>query len=789
LYSIGKIKAAEKVYQDLLAKVDKDDPAVRLSSLYNNLALTYNKLGKYDEYLNLQFQALEVAENDDNYNHQIDIFRNLFIYYRQNNNEENAFEYLSKAQELAKEEGNITDLGNLYVSQGASIRQFNNNYQKAFDYFAKAEEILDPKNNSENYIFLLNEQANTFEKQKKYSDAIEKYDRILTLLPEDNPNHLDAIVNKALNHLDLGNIDKAGELITKFQSYDLSKLEFQQIIKAKTVEADYLHSVGKSERALDILEPALRQVVVRAKSSADLKSGYWYVEDEYLDAFELIVAIYKQNNKLDQAIEKLDQLKTINDASLYQNPLVKSSLLNESQLTEYKQLTNQLDATRKKLLTAPEDQKLGIRQNISQLKLKKRKLDRKLTAQIQSDPITIREVRNNLSARELVMHITELNNQYYIAKISRSNVELNTIPLDSTRRNLLSGAVQQVATNQTNLDTLYTISNMLKLKQIPDRIEQVTLIPDSYFYQLPIDILPLQQPAHSYSYGQVTYAIEQFRTQYLTSLDDLKSEAPAQTKSKNNLSYTGFGVSNFSGYNKKSLVPLPHAKTEVNNIAGQLTNMSKVNTYINNQSTKPIFKQAAPKSEIIHLATHSEVSERDPMFSTVYLSKRANTADSTFDDQLFAYELFELNLSNEMIMLNSCESGSGPYIQGTGVMGISRALQYAGARSLILNLWSVNDQLAADFATHFYQQLNKGKSKGEAMRTTKRYFLKTKNASPHFWGPYMLIGNDNPIIQPDREKNLAMAGVFIFYFLLMVGLSYLAQQGSLFRDSKESNVS
>jgi CHAT domain-containing protein len=252
------------------------------------------------------------------------------------------------------------------------------------------------------------------------------------------------------------------------------------------------------------------------------------------------------------------------------------------------------------------------------------------------------------------------------------------------------------------------------------------------------------------------------------------------------MNYAGYGVSNFDNYNNQSLVPLPYAQSEVTQIAEGLSNLSRVETFINEQSTKSTFKQTAPNSRVIHLATHSEISERDPMFSTVYFSKSTADSDSTFDDRFFAYELFELDLSNEMVMLNSCESGSGSYIQGTGVMGISRALRYAGAESLILNLWSVNDMLASEFAIQFYAHLNKGKSKAEALRAAKKYFLNNKNADPHFWGPYMLIGNTDPIVEPHQNKNLAMAGAFIFYFLLMVGLSYLAQRGVIFSKSKRS---
>lgn len=788
LYSIGKVKAAKKQYQQVLETVNKKNPEIRLSSLYNNMALAYHRLGQYDKYLNMQFQALKIAKRENNYNHEIEIYNNLFIYFRKNNDRKNAIQYLEKALKLAKQNGASKDLGNIYTSLATTYRDFDNNFKKAHSFFGKAENALDPKNDLRNFLHLLNEQAKTYEAKANYKMALKSYNRILKIIPSKNKvDRIDALVNKALNYLHKNRLDIAGKIINKYNSYDLDKLNFKQLTKAKTAEANYLSQTGHRQEAIQMLEPALAQVVVRAKNSADLESGFWHIEDEYLDAFELAVSIYRELGKPGMAVQKLDQLKTINDASLYQNPLVKSSLLNESELTQYKKLTNQLDATRKKLLTASEDEKFQVRQSISQLKLKKRKLDKKLTNHIDSNPISMRQIQNKLSAHELAMHITELKNKYYIARITRSQISLKTIRLDSAKRKLLSGAVHQVATHQTNLNSLYRIAQMLDLNSIPDRIEQVTLIPDSYFYQLPIDILPLDKPTHSYSYGEVTYAIEKFRTQYLTSLEDFQKPKD-KIRAHNQLNYVGYGVSNFSGYQKKSLVPLPFAQTEVTKIADRLNNLSNVQTYINNQSTKSTFTHTAPKASIIHLATHSEVSQQDPMFSSIYMSKAGSRSDSAFSDRIFAYELFELNLNNEMIMLNSCESGSGSYIQGTGIMGFSRALQYAGAKSLILNLWSVNDMMASDFAVHFYDQLNQGKSKAEALRNTKRFFLRTKNASPHFWGPYMLIGNAEPVVHPDRSTNLAMAGSFIFYFLLMIGLSYLTQKEFILSDLRDKSL-
>jgi len=782
LYNIGKVKEAKTAFEEVISEAKHHHIALPETIVYNNLALTYYKTGHYNKYLGLQFQALKRAKREHDYTHQLRIYNNLFIYYRRNSNKESALNYLKQARKLAQKKGKSEDLGSIYVSLGSFYRQFNSDYKKAHHYFKKAEEILNPKNNARYYTNLLNEEAFTFEKEQKYSKALRCYNKIIAVNPNKSTNYIDALINKALIHLKNGDIQKTKNLIGEFKSYDLNQLDFVQVVKAKTVEANYLNRTRSPQKALKILNSTLSQVVKRAKSSADLKSGFWHVANEYLDAFDLAVSININTGHPDRAIELLDQLKTINDASLYQNPLVKASLLNESELTQYKKLTNQLDATRKRLLIAPKDEQFDIQQTITQLKLKKRKLDKKLTNNLDKHSVSIRQIQNKLSAHEMVMHMTELKDKYYIADITRSNIKIHTIHIDDQLRGLLSNSIQEVSTHKTNLDSLYAITKLLGLKRVPDRINKITIIPDSYFYQLPIDILPLNHPDHTYSYGEVKYVIEKYQTQYLTSLNDFQLSNDHNPES-NHMSFAGYGISNFNG----SLVPLPYAKTEVNSIASKLTHLSKVHTYINDASTKKTFTKTAPNAQIIHLATHSQVSERDPMFSTIYMSDADNKADSTFNDEIFAYELFDLNLNNEMIMLNSCESGSGTYIQGTGVMGISRALQYAGANSLILNLWSVNDMMASDFAVHFYEQLNEGKSKTEALQNTKEFFLRTKNASPHYWGPYMLIGNSDPIVRPNQNKNLAVASIFICYFLLMISLSYLTDRGVIFdRDHKKA---
>ncbi|MDZ7715980.1 MAG: CHAT domain-containing protein [Balneolaceae bacterium] len=518
-------------------------------------------------------------------------------------------------------------------------------------------------------------------------------------------------------------------------------------------------------------------MIPRAKASTSVESGFWNIEPEYLEAFDVMVDLLIKTNRNEEAIETLDKLKTINDPALYRNPMVKSSLLNEAELTQYQRLTNELDALRRQQLVASDERKPIIKRRIDRLNIQKQALDQKISKLTTNQSVSLNDIQHRLSGSEVVLHITELNDWYYIGKVTKRSTEINKVRLDSTNRSLFKDAITNLSNGNTNLNQLYKISNLLELGELPKWITTITIVPDSYLFELPIDILPLERPAEEYSYGEATYFVERFNTHYVTSINDFI----ADTKSNADYAFgfAGYGLSTFDDNKNKNLVPLPFAKSEVNNIAANLSSLKNRKAFIDEESSESAFKASAPHARILHLATHSEISEQDPLYSTLYMSSKSDSSDTDFPGQIFAYELFELNLNNEMIMLNSCESGSGSYLQGTGIMGISRALRYAGAKSLVLNLWSVNDMMASEFAIKFYDYLNQGKSKTEALQLTKVHFIKEKNANPHFWGPYMLIGDKSPIIEPYEKANFYFAASFMLYFVLFVAFSLFKRQSQL----------
>ncbi|MCA1562780.1 MAG: CHAT domain-containing protein [Acidobacteria bacterium] len=92
--------------------------------------------------------------------------------------------------------------------------------------------------------------------------------------------------------------------------------------------------------------------------------------------------------------------------------------------------------------------------------------------------------------------------------------------------------------------------------------------------------------------------------------------------------------------------------------------------------------------------------------------------------------------------MSACETGLGAEMGGEGLVGLVRAFQYAGARSVAASLWSVADESTATLMTKFYTALKAGKSKDEALRSAQLAVLRDKRtASPFYWAAFQLYGD------------------------------------------------
>ena len=216
--------------------------------------------------------------------------------------------------------------------------------------------------------------------------------------------------------------------------------------------------------------------------------------------------------------------------------------------------------------------------------------------------------------------------------------------------------------------------------------------------------------------------------------------------------------------NEISIAELPGTKLELEQVKRILeTNHWNVSDYISSAASERTLK-GLQFPGILHIATHGffadddqesaglrlggnfESTARNPLLRSGILLTgasdfiRYNYRHEGENGILTAYEASNLNLDNtELVVLSACETGQGEIRNGEGVYGLQRSFQTAGARTVIMSLWKVDDAATQELMTAFYRYWMSGVSKAEAFRKAQ-LMLKEKYPSPYYWGAFVMLG-------------------------------------------------
>ena len=211
---------------------------------------------------------------------------------------------------------------------------------------------------------------------------------------------------------------------------------------------------------------------------------------------------------------------------------------------------------------------------------------------------------------------------------------------------------------------------------------------------------------------------------------------------------------------------LRYAQEEAVTIAREF---SQAKIFLQREATETAFKNVAGQFGYVHLATHGRFESDSPMNSGLYLVK-----DSENDGILTVGEIYSLRLNADLVTLSACETGLGKINNGDDMVGLSRGFLYAGARSIVGSLWSVEDSSTAALMASFYKNL-KTMSKVEALRQAQLQLIRgevrsdllarrgiggvgklgevpqskpatqetlsVSTSHPYFWAPFILVGD------------------------------------------------
>jgi CHAT domain-containing protein/Tfp pilus assembly protein PilF len=185
------------------------------------------------------------------------------------------------------------------------------------------------------------------------------------------------------------------------------------------------------------------------------------------------------------------------------------------------------------------------------------------------------------------------------------------------------------------------------------------------------------------------------------------------------------------------LTPLPATRQEVLAIANLYGPRASVR--LGSAAVKSAVRSEAGRATILHFACHAMLDDRDPLASALALTPEGDREDGL----LRAYEVMQhLRLDADLVVLSACESGLGEETREEGIVGLARAFQYAGARSVLVSLWKIGDRSTTRLMAEFYLQLRAGKSKDEALRQAQLTLRRSRRYShPFYWAPFVLSGS------------------------------------------------
>ncbi len=210
--------------------------------------------------------------------------------------------------------------------------------------------------------------------------------------------------------------------------------------------------------------------------------------------------------------------------------------------------------------------------------------------------------------------------------------------------------------------------------------------------------------------------------------------------------YAGLGRSFPDGYsatdvegNRLALGALAQVPTElaagVNAFGGQ--------SWQDALATESVFRAAGSQARVLHFATHTLYADARPLNSRLVLSP-----DSAHDGLVHTYELFELELAADLVVLGACNTGKGEFQAGEGVMSLAQGFAYTGCPSILMHHWPVSDAASAEITAAFFGFLGQGMSKPEALRQAQLAYLETAPPvmqHPQFWASSGLIGDIAPL--------------------------------------------
>lgn len=715
--ALANYDAAEKSYQKALNILEKEKinaPTLKVALASNLAKIMMINRPKNDSILTLLSHAIAVQELSTGQMHPsyAILIGNRAKYFQESGNYKQAeADYLKSLNLLESTVGkahpdyisNLSNIGLLYDDQDKdseaekSLLEAKTLYET---YFSK---------DHPGYLLAINNLANFYTKSKNYGEAE-------VLLSELSKKQI-AQIKASFSYLSESEKEKfvteKRKFLQNFKRYIISRGNVDPSSLSKAIISDWYN-----------LELATKGILL--SSTKRVRDGIFQSGN-----IELI-SLFSEWTLLRKQVADISSLKA-------------TQIANSSQ--KVAELNSKIDAIEKELSRKSSDFTQSYGDNI----------------------VSIDDIRNSLQPNEAAVEMvrTDLDNDgvYAALVVTKNQMHPELIFVGSADRlekkgfSVYKNSIAYSITDDVSFQTYWKpIHAYLK----SNSIEKIYYAPDGVYHKVSL--------ATIYNKDEKEFLLDSYQIVQVTSTKDVTQamKLPSQMWEPRSSKYLLVGRPYYHlegarqeatsiktrSFSIEKLADLPGTEEEVNTVKDLLESEGVIyNQFLHAQSTEANVK-ANLNYDVIHIATHGFFLDKlsmkdggaklDPMLYSGLLFAGASDKglkERTGEDGILtAFEIMNLGFGgNKMVILSACETGLGEISAGEGIYGLQRAFFVAGTETLIMSLWSVDDQATKDLMTTFYKNLLKKGDKRLAFLEAQKK-IKKQYKHPIYWGAFVMIG-------------------------------------------------
>ena len=711
---LGDFKKAIHYHERSLEIARKVGDVSSEGGAYGNLGIDYQKLGDFQKAIHYHERCLEIAKEVGAVSSEGEAYGNLGNDYQGLGDFKKAIHYHERSLEIARKVGDVSSEGAAYGDLGSDYHRLGD-FKKALHYNERCLEIARKVGNVSSEGGAYGNLGNDYQRLGDFKKAIHYHERCLEIARK-----VGNVSNEAMAYGSLGSsYTRLGDFQKAIQYHELS-IEIAKKMGDKVSIGQAFYNLGFTFQSIGSLRQAVECHLHSIETLNDVRRDLAFNDDWkvslrhlYQEVYVNLWRLFLVQGKIVEALLSAEQgrAQALNDLMEFKYA---SKNTRAESCTEIKTITDiysYLPFNTVFIALGDQGVIFWVLQKGKDAQLRGKRIpDGQVDAEDFLD-ITLQKIRG------------------------RGFGKCEDRSLDMAKDENLSDARSPPEKKQNQSSSSRNSASRLLYETIVSPIQDLLLENEVIFVpEGPLCLAPFA----SLMDPDCKYLCESFRIRVIPSLTSLKliAECPADYHIKSGALIVGDPWIQDATFEGMKFPQLPFAQKEAQMI-GRILHITPL---IGKQATKNEVLKRLSSVALVHIAAHGRMETGE-----ILLAPNPSPVSRTLIEEDFLLtmkDVLNVQMRARLVVLSCCHSARGE-IKAEGVVGIARAFLGAGARSVLVSLWAIDDEATMEFMKIFYQHLMTGESASAALNQAMKSMRQSDEFSAvDYWAPFVLIGDD-----------------------------------------------